>query len=80
MNFHWDVSFGQVLQAGSWIVGIFVLVWKARGWLDGMNDGMKSRHRQNTQRLDFLLDMVNDDREARGLQRRPCPYRTIIDS
>ena len=79
MTFHWNIDFGQLIMSLTFLGGVFVFIWRARGWFDTVQEHMKQRHRQNTQRMDFLLEILNADRELRGLPKLTCPYRLIID-
>jgi len=90
MTFNWHVDFGQIIMAMSFIGGFAIFIWRVRGWFDEwkseakqegekIQENMRQRHRQNTQRMDFLLNLMNAERELHGLPKLTCPYRLIVD-
>jgi len=90
MHFDMTITLGGVIQTVSIICVIFGGVWTLRGKLDALmetfqadirdaNEGTYRRHRQNTQRLDFMLNLINALRRDNGQAEIPCPYRTILD-
>lgn len=75
---------------GSIIGSVVGAVWFVRGIIDKfqkaiseqftkIGEEVKQRHRQNTNRLDFMLRLINTEREESGKDPVPCPFRLIVD-
>jgi hypothetical protein len=90
VSFQLTITLGQLLTLLSILGSAFAIVWSGRGYIDTvryslgarfeeLNQEMKRRHRQNTARLDYLLALVNQEREENGKTCLPCPYRKILD-
>ena len=92
MQVHFDttVTLNGLVVAGSVVVSAVMAVWRIRGRLDTFQtaqaqqlatgqEEMKKRHRQNTNRLDWMLALLNREREEAGKDPVECPYRKIVD-
>ena len=90
MHFEGTLTLSSLLVAGTIVASVVGALWAARGWVDGFKSDLlaasahtleeiKIRHRQNTNRLDFMLELVNQQRVEDGKPRVPCPYRVVID-
>lgn len=78
------------MTIASIIGSVIGAVWVVRGRIDtfqvqmtqkfdASQEEMKQRHRQNTNRLDWMLGLINQERQESGKDAVPCPYRKIID-
>ena len=92
MQIHFDttITLNGLVIAGSVVTSVVMAVWRIRGRIDtfqtqqGMQfaasqEEMKKRHRQNTNRLDWMLGLINRGREEAGKDPVLCPYREIVD-